>query len=56
MLILDDFHQSDSHRSKLKSWTFGSPQQLLVDRISKKAETNRLITRAGAGMGKVLYP
>jgi hypothetical protein len=40
-LILEDFHQSDFHRSGLKSLVFGSPQQLLVARINKKSETNR---------------
>jgi hypothetical protein len=25
-LVLDGFHQSDSHKSELKSWTFGSPR------------------------------
>jgi hypothetical protein len=39
-LILDDFYQSDSHKSRLKSWVFGSRRQLLVARISKKAKTN----------------
>jgi hypothetical protein len=35
-LILDNFYQSDFYRSELKSWMFGSPQQLLVAIIRKK--------------------
>jgi hypothetical protein len=36
-LILDSFHQRDSHRNGLKSQTFGSPQQLLAIRSWKQS-------------------
>ena len=32
LLILDDFYQSNFYRSGLESWTFGSPEYLLVAR------------------------
>jgi hypothetical protein len=38
-LILNDFHQSDYHKNRLKRWVFGNPQQLLVTK-TEKAKTN----------------
>jgi hypothetical protein len=35
-LILDDFHQNDSYRSRLKSWVFDNTHELLAARIRKK--------------------
>jgi hypothetical protein len=36
MLILDSFCPNEFYRSWLKSWAFGSPQQLLVARSCQK--------------------
>jgi hypothetical protein len=36
MLILDGFCSNEFYRSWLKSWSFGSPQQLLVARSCQK--------------------
>jgi hypothetical protein len=43
MLILDGFCPNEFYRSWLKSWPFGSPQQLLVARSCQKLKQTWLI-------------
>jgi hypothetical protein len=44
MLILNGFYPNEFYRSWLKSWVFGSPQQLLVARSYEKLkQTGALI-------------
>jgi hypothetical protein len=48
MLILNGFYPNKFYRSWLKSWVFGSPQQLLVHRSCKKPKQTGAIAHTQA--------